>query len=112
MFDRVIAHVTRSRMLAMTFLKLQLADIATTRIAFAHGAHEANPLLQPFGAWFWVPKLAVAVAITAFVLFYPRSKASVRLSPLSPLATVCMAVLVLGGVGVVINNLVVIWFAT
>lgn len=96
----------RNRMLALTFLKLQVADIFTTRIAFAHGAREANPMLQPFGAWFWAPKLAIALAIAAFMFFYPRHKA---FATLSPLANGIMVALICFYVVVLVNNLVVIW---
>jgi hypothetical protein len=94
------------RILALTFFKLQLVDMITTRIALAHGAHEANPILQPFGTWFWAPKLAIALAISAFMFFYPRHKA---FAALSPLASGIMLTLVGVYMIVVVNNLVVIW---
>lgn len=48
----------------LTFAALSLVDVAVSAVAFAHGAHEANPLLTPLSAlWGNGPMLGAKMAV-------------------------------------------------
>ncbi len=60
------------RILLLTFVLLQLADVFTTNSVLAAGGREANPLMAAAmsncGSLWWAPKLAVALACALIFL--------------------------------------------
>ena len=70
-------YPTSKRVLLLTLVLLQLADIVTTNTVLAAGGREANPVMASamagFGSLWWLPKLAVAITC-ALVLIKGRTR--------------------------------------
>lgn len=93
--------------LAGTVVALQVPDIVSTNAILARGGREMNPIIRAcmrLGRWWWVPKLAVAVAASWFIAASgsgPESLAGTGATE----AVICLAVLNALYVLVVASNL-------
>ncbi len=68
--------MTRKFTLIASMAALQILDVATTNLALANGAVEANPLaalaMVHLGAWWMVPKLMVGAVTCAAMCRWTR----------------------------------------
>lgn len=57
----------------IVFAALQIADVVTTSRVLRNGGWETNPIVRMLmrccGAWWWLPKLVLAMACGAYMAF-------------------------------------------